>query len=799
MSKTGKDDPKLQQQDELKVLADAKNVVNTQAFHMKRALDGNKLMEALKHASLMLGELRTSLLSPRNYYALYIIAADHLRHLEMYIADEKHGKSLNELYEIVQYAGNILPRLYLLITVGSTYIKSKKAPAKDVLKDLVEMCRGVQHHTRGLFLRTFLSEMVKDKLPEEGSEYNGWGGNVGDAVDFILTNFIEMNKLWVRMQHQIVGREKEKREKERKDLSTLVGKNLQRLSQVEVDIETYKRDVLPRILEQIVQCGDRIAQQYLMEIVIQAFPDEFHLQTLGPLLTTCGQLNSEVDLRPIITSLIDRLAMHILNQSDRALKYTPGPTDIYHVLYNHVTGVFTERGHVHVSNILAIMSSLARFALRTYNDQPQYVDEVLLYCHQAMEKADKTELEEDRTIDELMELLHIPVDMYRNILHVLRLENYGKLFAPLDFNNRKTMSLDIIENILEHETTLPDAENVAKLLELLNPLLIDAAEPNTAYEASPKFVEDLNLLSRVLHMFQAASIEDGFGILIAIKKKYDEGGMKRQRHTLIPLTFKALRLIQDIRKQQASDAEWEKKVRRVTKFVHECIGAFKKTSSLQTTAQVGQRSVQLTSLGLYVQAAIEADQCKLNEFAYDFMTQAYTVYEDDIAESREQFDSIRLIIGALQAMKNFDDESYDTLITKTAQHSSRLLKKPDQCIAVAMCSHLFFSSDSEKSYKDSKRVLECLKKSMKVADSCMDTSVNIQLFVEILNEYLYYFETNPEVDGGKYLNGLIQLINQHLPNVTGGDDVPVKVFYRNVLNHVRNKQAVDERYKAIEL
>lgn len=40
-----------------------------------------------------------------------IIAADHLRHLEMYIADEKHGKSLNELYEIVQYAGNILPRL----------------------------------------------------------------------------------------------------------------------------------------------------------------------------------------------------------------------------------------------------------------------------------------------------------------------------------------------------------------------------------------------------------------------------------------------------------------------------------------------------------------------------------------------------------------------------------------------------------------------------------------------------------------------------------------------------------------
>lgn len=74
---------------------------------------------------------------------------DQLRHLEQYLLDEKqHGKRMAELYELVQYAGNILPRLYLLVTVGSVYIKLKEAPAKDVLRDLVEMCRGVQHPTR---------------------------------------------------------------------------------------------------------------------------------------------------------------------------------------------------------------------------------------------------------------------------------------------------------------------------------------------------------------------------------------------------------------------------------------------------------------------------------------------------------------------------------------------------------------------------------------------------------------------------------------------------------------------------
>ena len=41
---------------------------------------------------------------------------------------------LSKYYELVQHAGNILPRLYLLITVGSVYIKSKEAPARDILK-----------------------------------------------------------------------------------------------------------------------------------------------------------------------------------------------------------------------------------------------------------------------------------------------------------------------------------------------------------------------------------------------------------------------------------------------------------------------------------------------------------------------------------------------------------------------------------------------------------------------------------------------------------------------------------------
>jgi hypothetical protein len=48
----------------------------------KRALDNNNLRDGLKYSSNMLCELRTGLLSPKNFYELYIMVADEMRHLE---------------------------------------------------------------------------------------------------------------------------------------------------------------------------------------------------------------------------------------------------------------------------------------------------------------------------------------------------------------------------------------------------------------------------------------------------------------------------------------------------------------------------------------------------------------------------------------------------------------------------------------------------------------------------------------------------------------------------------------------
>ena len=47
-----------------------------------------------------------------------------------------------------------------------------------------------------------------DRLPDVGSEYEGHGGTIDNAIEFVSQNFYEMNSLWVRMQKLRVIKDK---------------------------------------------------------------------------------------------------------------------------------------------------------------------------------------------------------------------------------------------------------------------------------------------------------------------------------------------------------------------------------------------------------------------------------------------------------------------------------------------------------------------------------------------------------------------------------------------------------------
>eukprot|EP00771_Trimastix_marina_P004117 gnl/Trimastix_PCT/854.p1 GENE.gnl/Trimastix_PCT/854~~gnl/Trimastix_PCT/854.p1 ORF type:complete len:824 (+),score=310.59 gnl/Trimastix_PCT/854:56-2527(+) len=803
-----------------------KQTVDEKATQMFQAMDSHD-MEAIKYGALMLAELRTSLLSPQQYYALYMLTFEQLRQLESFFHESfKRGKKMNEMYELVQQAGFIVPRLYLMITVGSVYMRTQQAPSKFILKDLVEMCKGVQHPMRGLFLRYYLLQMCKDKLPDTSEECEE--GTVHDSLEFILQNFTEMNRLWVRMQHQ--GHVSVLREKERMDLRVLVGENLNRISHLEhVTEDIYKETVLPQILEQVVSCNDRIAQQYLMEIIIQVFPDEFHLATLQTYLEALESLEPGVDVVSIIIAFLDRLARFGATNRDAigdgVRLFEKFSESIERILERRGVGVMG------VKQVIVIYEALLGLVARTFPDRLEFYDDVYRKTVLALERL-STVVDDTPCVKILKRMLLLPLEppsksdgaaapRYSSndprqqalltppldMQGLLSLEANASLLRFLHYTHRKAVALSVVHNILDHPTPLSDPDKVDRLFELIRPLAKD--EPDMpSQEDQDEFEEQQNLVARLVHLLQHEDTDVQFRLLFNIRRHFGQGGTRRIKHTLVPLFFKSLHLTQRIYTQsQEEDAPARQiDLRKMMQFLTEIPAVLKP-------------HYPEIALRMSLQAAAVADRCMQSESAYDFMTQAFVIYEEEISDSRLQFCYMQQIIGTLQSTLNFNEDSYDTLIKKATQCSSKLLKKPDQCRAICLCSHLFWADRTpENTYRDGHRVLECLKKTAEIADRCVSPAVHTPLFVEILNEYLYYFNKGNEEISAPSITSLAQIIASRVTSLDDETGTPVQAYHTNTIEHIlwhqrvtpertdsttdeemALKQAVRDRYNEIQM
>jgi vacuolar protein sorting-associated protein 35 len=125
---------------------------------------------------------------------------------------------------------------------------------------------------------------------------------------------------------------------------------------------------------------------------------------------------------------------------------------------------------------------------------------------------------------------------------------------------------------------------------------------------------------------------------------------------------------------------------------------------LQKTVAIFSPSSPDLAFKLYLEIAVATDfiahsthqhfrsvSGDFTSIAYDFLTQAFLVYEDAISESTAQIRAIISIVGSLLSCRSFEKSDYEALVTKTAQYAAKLLKKPDQCHMVCLCSRLFFA------------------------------------------------------------------------------------------------------------
>ncbi|KAG8061394.1 hypothetical protein GUJ93_ZPchr0003g18125 [Zizania palustris] len=484
------------------------------------------------------------------------------------------------------------------------------------------------------------------------------------------------------MQHQGPVREKEKRGKERNELRDLVGKNLHVLSQIEgVDLDMYKETVLPRILEQVVNCKDDLAQFYLMDCIIQVFPDEYHLQTLETLLSAFPQLQPNVDIKTVLSQLMDRLSSYAATSPEVLPEFLQ--VEAFAKFSNAIGKVIEAQVDMPVVGAVTLYVSLLTFTLRVHPDRLDYVDQVLGACVKKL--SGNAKLQDSRATKQIVALLSAPLEKYSNVVTALELSNYPRVMDYLDNSTTKVMALVIIQSIMKNTTCISTSDKIEALFDLIKGLIknMDGAQDDELDDED--FKEEQNSVARLIHMLHNDDHEEMLKILCTVQKHILQGGPKRLPFTVPSLVFSALKLVRRLQGQDGDviGEEVPATPKKIFQILHQTIEALSCVPSPEL------------ALRLYLQCAEAANDCDLEPVAYEFFTQAFILYEEEIADSKAQITAIHLIIGTLQRMNIFGVENRDTLTHKTTGYSAKLLKKPDQCRAVYACSHLFWTDDQD--------------------------------------------------------------------------------------------------------
>jgi vacuolar protein sorting-associated protein 35 len=746
---------------------------------MTKTIENNQLRQCLKETSIMLSELKTSLLTPRNYYQLYSIIFHEMNYLEQYFKEEyRRGRKIKDLYEAVQQASSIIPRLYLLITVGSVYLEAQQIPATEIIFDLLQMVKGVQNPLRGLFMRYYLLKMIKDKLPDKGNEYESVGAKFEDTLKFILQNLEEMNRLWIRLSTGCTGNERLLREKERNELKVLVGENITRLASLNgLTIDIYKEEVLPKIISILLDSKDQLSQQYLMECIIHAFPDDFNIQCMDTILDTCTKLVSTVDIKSLFIALMEKLAKFVGDSERDQSETLKSAEKIFELLRLNIDKLIDEgsQGSMDTLKLIELQVAFMKFTLKCCPEKLPLVNHILSSSVDILNR-NKNDLKiSQESIKLIGRLLSAPLE---STLSIFEMPLFPTLMNFLDYSSRTTLSLRIIDALTnaanQNRERLDNGEKISILLDFIKPLHSDSYDSieTDVYQ----FEYEQQSVAKLIHIIHSSDPFKQLEMLSLFKNVLVKGGVRRQKFTLPPLVNSYYQLastishsyhakINDIKStNRPIHDEFISRVNCNFENTTEYIKLLQKVYSLINDlitligVEFPENAFKLYLNGITHINDIKVERSSFEEIAYNFATGSLQIFQDGKIEADRKLPLLVYFIGALSSADIFGHENMLAITTNIQQISQTLVKRSDQCNAMLSCSHLYFS-DILKEYN---KVADCLNKAKKFADFSMTNAQNLNLFILILNKYLYYIEKGGSFVKSDIINDIIEVIRNHI-------------------------------------
>ena len=461
------------EEDQSQFLDTALKSVKTHSTHMKSAIDKNDMRQCLKYASEMISELKTNLLSPKNYYQLYTSIFDEIQYLQSYIKDESNrGRRLKELYEAVQQCISIVPRIFLMITVGTVFIESKQCDAEELIYDIIQMIRGVQYPLRGLFSRYFLLKMFKDFFPNDSKE------RLNESIELIMENFKEMNRLWIRIGST--------NEKQRDELKVLVGENITRLSSLnDLSCDVYKEEIVPSLIKIINDSNDPMSQQYIIECIVHAFPDEYNIECMSEIFDAVVNMSKNVDVKSIFITIMEKISRYVeLIQSNGNKKVEKEINEKISKIFNSINTAISsivsevsKNFDINNTNVDVMKITELQIAFMAFTSKCAPIEQKLTCINSIMDTSyellSKTKGERKMSASGIRLVVKLLEESLNSPVSIFQIKSFPELMNFLDNESKAQLSLKIIDNLVNDYNigAIDTKDKMLAVIELVKPLL----------------------------------------------------------------------------------------------------------------------------------------------------------------------------------------------------------------------------------------------------------------------------------------------------------------------------------------
>lgn len=411
-----------------------------------------------------------------------------------------------------------------------------------------------------------------------------------------------------------------------------------------------------------------------MDCIIQVFPDEYHLITLDQLVKTLCKLEKEVEAISIFNLLVKRLSVFVINDETRQLV----PEDILHFFLNALQTTSEARSDPPIENLLDFYLNLVNFSFAFHPGDLGKIDLILGdTVKQLKAQQDKGSNISPAATNSIIQLLCLPGERFKDVMKVIQLENFPLLLAFLPFKKQKQVSSSIIRTAAESNTRLHNSQQVEELFRIVGPLF------RSKDDQEPEQERDYSLAGSIVHLFASDDFAELTKMYAVAKNNFTkdvEANTGHLRFCIPPLVFGLLNITTTI------NAEGEEVFRKVFQFIF---------NTISILIKLGSKGELELSFKLLLQTSLCANSISQGELAFEFVSKAFSLYEDQLVENKDKL--LLLIFNVVRLLNKIDEPSFQNLATSAARFANVLHNKLDRCRALYQAAHMFWPEREEVS------------------------------------------------------------------------------------------------------